>query len=99
LAVQLKVRVTTGDRVVEAVATDLNEHGFFVQTSATIAADPPVQLEIALPDGPLPMEGRPRFLGHTIWGYGIGIEFSHASDEARTRWLRYVRSFSPGLVV
>jgi hypothetical protein len=92
--VQIPVRLTAGAIVIQALGTDLNEHGLFVQTSESVPADPPLIIEITLPAGVVTMEGRPRFLGRTIWGQGIGIEFSHASDEAHASWLRYVRSFT-----
>ena len=92
--VQIPVRVIAGSLVLQALATDLNEHGLFIQTTESVPSDPPLQLEISLPEGLVTLEGRPRFLGRTIWGQGIGIEFSHATDEARMTWLRYVRSFT-----
>jgi hypothetical protein len=94
ISVQVPVRVIAGGMVIQALGTDLNEHGLFLQTTESMPSDPPLQLEITLPDGLVTLEGRPRFMGRTIWGQGVGIEFSHATDDARFTWLKYVRSFT-----
>jgi hypothetical protein len=95
LAVQITIRLHLGGRVVDTAGTDLNEHGLFLQTHETPPPDQPLTLEIALPEGPLTVEGHPRFIGHTIWGPGIGIEFAHSDEAQRGRWLKYVRSIAP----
>ena len=94
IAVEVPINVTVGGRLIRATATDLSEHGLFLRTQEDVIADLALIVEAALPDGPLLLIGRSRFTGKTSSGQGIGIEIFPSSEEARERWLSYVRSFA-----
>jgi hypothetical protein len=94
LAVRIGVRLHLPGGLLDAEGTDLNEHGMFLQTQEALPVDQTIVLDIDLPDGILTIEARPRFVGHTIWGPGVGIEFTQEEQARYGRWLRYIRSFS-----
>jgi len=72
-------------------AVDVNLHGLFLATDETVQPDALMQIEVVLPDGPLTMFVRARFVGRTSSGCGIGAEMFLMDEPARARWSAFYR--------
>jgi hypothetical protein len=63
----------------------------FLETDETILPDGLMQLEVLLPDGPVAMFARARFVGRAIRGHGIGLEIFLMDERERGRWDAHYR--------
>ncbi len=93
IPVQLAVVWHRGLFCVDLVALDINLHGLFLRTTATVPAGSLLRLSIVLPDGhePITLFVTARFVGMTVSGQGIGAEMHLMNPEDSARWEAFYR--------
>jgi hypothetical protein len=77
---------------IHAVVIDINAHGLFLRTDASIDLNMLMRMEIKLPDGPVTVIGVARFVGQNSHGRGIGVAIFAMDEEQKRRWLTHYRS-------
>jgi PilZ domain-containing protein len=80
----------TGD--VDGEVIDINAHGLFLRTDASIEPNTLMRIEVTLPDGPVTLLGVARFVGVAYHGRGIGVSLFAMDDANSRRWLGHYRS-------
>jgi hypothetical protein len=88
---RLEVRWIRRPYPIALSAVDINMHGMFLETDETVLPGGLMQLEVMLPDGPVSMFVRARFIGHTVSGHGIGLEIFLMDELERSRWDAHYR--------
>jgi PilZ domain-containing protein len=79
---------------IHAVVIDINAHGLFLRTDASIDTNMLMRMEIKLPDGPVTVIGVARFVGQNAQGRGIGVAIFAMDEEQKRRWLAHYRSLA-----
>jgi hypothetical protein len=81
---------------IHAVVIDINAHGLFLRTDASIDTNMLMKMEIKLPDGPVTVIGVARFVGQNTQGRGIGVAIFAMEESDKRRWLVHYRSLAGG---
>jgi hypothetical protein len=71
---------------------DINAHGLFLRTEASVEPNTLMRIEVALPDGPVTLLGVARFAGVAYHGRGIGVSLFAMDDVNSRRWLTHYRA-------
>jgi hypothetical protein len=89
IASYIDVKWHRRDGDVQAKGTDVNADGMFLCTAETVDPGTLMELRISLPDRELAVFATAVFVGKTVAGQGIGVEFYMMSSHTRLSWLTH----------
>ncbi len=94
ISVELPVVWHRGDFRVDLTALDVNLHGMFLRTSATVPVGSLLQLSILLPEeeAAITVFVTARFVGRSVSGTGIGAEMYLMAPFEMERWNRFYQA-------
>jgi len=91
-AKEIPLRFHSGDKQIEAIATDLNEHGMFIRTREPFT-ETPTLLELQIAGRVVRAVVEPRYVGPSLLdsGVGVGVEIVQISEQDRESWFSVLR--------